>query len=222
MELNIIYADSAFENTIVPSGQRFLFLGYENGTEGGNVVIRYKDSNGLFGNIASGSGLVGEEQSVEINTVIGNKLVVSSTSVPVFIKTNLGNFYPIEKDTISQSGGEFQIDVEPYLAYDNVLEFTGPWTVYLSGGTKGESLRYDEVGLLSDRSQYDAEAYKFSFLATDTGELFIKLSDDLGDWSDPILLDNSKQVADLTSRLDEIEDDLQNVLSAIETELDTI
>ena len=97
MELNIIYLDSDFSNTVIPSGQRFLFLGYDNGVDGGQVVIRYKDSDGNFGNIASGSGFAGEEQYVEVNTTISNKLVVSTTSVPVFIKTNLGNLYPIEK-----------------------------------------------------------------------------------------------------------------------------
>ena len=227
MELNKIFPDNSFLKTKVPIGQRFVFLGYANG-EDGEVVIRYKDSDGNFGNIASG-GIVsgGDSQEVEITSLDNNgNIVVGTNSVPVFIKTNKGNFYPVEKDTLSQTEGVFYIDSKPYLAYDNVDTFTGVWTVYLSGGVNGkdgQSLKYDEVGLKENLSQYDGKPYKFSYLAYDTGELYIKLSDTSGDWSNPpLLLDNSKQVKDLTDRLNAIELNLSAVISNIETELGKI
>lgn len=227
MELNKIYLDSDFSNTVVPSGQRFLFLGYDNGSEDGQVVIRYKDSDGNFGNIASGGIVSGaDNQEIEITELDENgNIVIEANSVPVFIKTNKGNFYPVEKDTLSKSGNYFYIDSKPYLAYDNVEKFTETWVVYLSGGANGKdgtSLRYDEVGLKDNLGQYNDKPYKFSYLAYDTGELYIKLSNTSGDWSEPLLLDNSKQVKDLTDRLDAIESNLSTIISNIETELGKI
>lgn len=193
MELNKIYLDSDFSNTVVPVGQRFLFLGYYDGIEGSEIVIRYKDSDGNFGNIASGSTKEEpKEQYIEINSLSNGFIVVNSGSIPVFIKTSLGNFYPIEKDTLFQNNESFYIDATPYLAYDNVVNFSGVWRVYLSNGAKGDSLRYDEVGKFSDRSKYDDKPYKFSFLATDQSFIYIKLSNYSGDWSDPISLKGDK------------------------------
>ena len=53
-------------------------------------------------------------------------------------------------------------------------------------GDKGDNFTVDATGLLSERSQYDAEEKGFSFLATDDGNLYIKNSDTSGDWSGPI------------------------------------
>ena len=53
-------------------------------------------------------------------------------------------------------------------------------------GEKGDNFTVNATGLLAERSQYDAEAKGFSFLATDTGNLYIKNSDTSGDWSEPI------------------------------------
>ena len=53
-------------------------------------------------------------------------------------------------------------------------------------GEKGDNFTVNATGLLAERSQYDAEAKGFSFLATDTGNLYIKNSDTSGDWSGPI------------------------------------
>ena len=195
MELNRIYLDSDFKNTVVPVGQRFLFLGYHDGIEGSEIVIRYKDSDGNFGNIASGSiNEEPKEQYIEVNSLSNGFIVVNSGSIPIFIKTSLGNFYPIEKDTLFQNDEEFYIDATPYLAYDNTTEFSGSWRVYLSGGIKGDSLRYDEVGQFSDRSKYDDKPYKFSFLAVDERKIYIKLSNNRGDWSQGISVDGKDGV----------------------------
>ena len=187
MELNRIYLDSDFSNTIVPVGQRFLFLGYYDGIEGSEIVIRYKDSDGNFGNIASGSiNEEPKEQYIEVDSLSNGFIVINTGSIPVFIKTSLGNFYPIEKDTLFQNNESFYIDATPYLAYDNATEFSGNWRIYLSNGAKGDSLTYNEVGVFADRSKYDDKPYKFSFLATDQGMIYIKLSDNNGDWSEGI------------------------------------
>lgn len=53
-------------------------------------------------------------------------------------------------------------------------------------GDKGDNFTVSATGLLSERSQYDAEEKGFSFLATDDGNLYIKNSDTSGDWSGPI------------------------------------
>ena len=140
MELNKINLDSAYSNTVVPEGQRFLFLGYKDGDESKEVVIRYKDSNGNYGNIASGQNVDDENNSgyIEVSSIENGKIVFSTSSFPVFIKTSNGNFYPIEKQTLTQIENNFYVEVEPYLAYDNVTEFNGTWVIYLAGGTKGD------------------------------------------------------------------------------------
>ena len=53
-------------------------------------------------------------------------------------------------------------------------------------GEQGQSLEIDRIGPLANRSYYDAEATNFMYLALDTAQIFLKLSDVSGDWSDPI------------------------------------
>ena len=141
MELNKIHLDADFNNTVVPVGQRFLFLGYLDGDQSTNeIVIRYKDSDGNFGNLSSDS----EDTTIEIEREItedniqdGN-IVLSNSAIPVSIKTSNNNIYPIEKDTLKEENGKFIIELEPYLAYENTEDFVSPWTVYYGGGAKGE------------------------------------------------------------------------------------
>lgn len=141
MELNKIHLDSDFNKTIVPVGQRFLFLGYLDGDQSTNeIVIRYKDSDGNFGNLSSDS----EDTSIEIEREItedniqdGN-IVLSNSAIPVLIKTSNNNIYPIEKNTLKEENGSFIIKLAAYLAYENTKEFVAPWVVYFGGGSKGE------------------------------------------------------------------------------------
>ena len=69
-----------------------------------------------------------------------NKATLNGTNVPVGIMTNSGNYYPIEKGSviINVSEGNVQLDVSPYLAYDNSASFSGTWTVYFAAGKQGE------------------------------------------------------------------------------------
>ena len=69
-----------------------------------------------------------------------NIATLTGTSVPVGIRTNKGNYYPVEKGSvvIDVSGGTINLDVSPYLAYDNSASFSGTWTVYFAAGKQGE------------------------------------------------------------------------------------
>ncbi len=50
-------------------------------------------------------------------------------------------------------------------------------------GTYGPTLKIDAVGLLADRDQYDSASAGFTFYASDSEQLYLKLSSTLGDWS---------------------------------------
>lgn len=53
-------------------------------------------------------------------------------------------------------------------------------------GDKGDPMKIDATGTAAELSQYETELKGFSFLATDTGMVYIKSSDDPGDWSEPV------------------------------------
>lgn len=53
-------------------------------------------------------------------------------------------------------------------------------------GEKGDPMRIDATGVSTDLRNYDAQLKGFAFLATDTGKVYIKASDTVGDWSDPV------------------------------------
>ncbi len=53
-------------------------------------------------------------------------------------------------------------------------------------GEKGDGFKVDAVGLFSELSDYDDELASFTFLASDTGNLYIKNTNTSGDWSDAI------------------------------------
>ncbi|MCO7546189.1 pyocin knob domain-containing protein [Pseudomonas nitrititolerans] len=50
-------------------------------------------------------------------------------------------------------------------------------------GTYGPTLKIDAVGLLADRDQYDSASAGFTFYASDSEQLYLKLSSAPGDWS---------------------------------------
>lgn len=54
---------------------------------------------------------------------------------------------------------------------------------YIKGET-GKNFDPDQVGLLADRGDFDGQPKNFSYLATDTGELYFRV--DPSGWSDPI------------------------------------
>lgn len=76
--------------------------------------------------------LIGASQTV--SSLTSGYIVVEHDAIPVALKTDLGNLYPVEKGTYTISSGAWQIDPAAYLAYDGSASFTGPWTVYFAGG----------------------------------------------------------------------------------------
>ena len=74
------------------------------------------------------------------SNVSENIATLATSNIPVGVRTNKGNYYPVEKGSIviNVSGGTVQIDVSPYLAYDNSASFSGTWTVYFAAGKQGE------------------------------------------------------------------------------------
>ena len=59
-------------------------------------------------------------------------------------------------------------------------------------GDRGEAFKIDATGTFAERSAYDAGLKNFVYLATDTGNIYIKNSDTPGDWSDPIAFKGEK------------------------------
>ena len=60
MNLDKIYTDAEFANSVIPQGTRLVFLGYKDGVSG-EVTLRYKDSDGNFGNVSTAGGSGGGE-----------------------------------------------------------------------------------------------------------------------------------------------------------------
>lgn len=80
--------------------------------------------------------------------------------------------------TINASGP----DTAKVFAFDLMI----PQGIQGDQGPKGDPMKIDATGLSTDLSQYDSEPKGFSFLATDSGMVYIKNSDTSGDWSDPV------------------------------------
>ena len=60
MNLDKIYTDAEFANSVIPVGTRLVYLGYADGISG-EVTLRYKDSDGKFGNVSTAGGSGGGE-----------------------------------------------------------------------------------------------------------------------------------------------------------------
>ena len=95
-----------------------------------------------------------------------------------YLATDNGNIY-IKEDDLSG-------------AWSAGIPFRGPQGPAGADGAKGAdgadgtSFEVTETGLLAGLSAYDAELKGFAYLATDTGDLYIKQSNTSGDWSNPI------------------------------------
>ena len=72
------------------------------------------------------------------------------------------------------------------IGVDTGVPVTGPRGEKGEKGDKGDPMKIDATGTAAELAQYDAEAKGFSFLATDTGKVYIKNSDTSGDWSEPV------------------------------------
>ena len=53
-------------------------------------------------------------------------------------------------------------------------------------GDVGEAFKIDETGVLEDKPLYDDRPQGFAFLDVSSGMLYVKLSSEVGDWSEPL------------------------------------
>ncbi len=79
-------------------------------------------------------------------------------------------------------------------------------------GDIGEPFTFDAVGLFSQRPSFDAQPEGFAFLATDQGNIYIKLSSISGDWSTAIAFKGDKGDTGATGSIADI-----SVLELIQT-----
>ena len=73
----------------------------------------------------------------------------------------------------------------PWTDLVTLASLTGPAGAAGPAGAPGESFTVDAQGALAGRSAYDAEAVGFSYLATDTGDLYFR-EGAAGNWSAPL------------------------------------
>ena len=76
-------------------------------------------------------------QVVYVYQLKNSFIQVSDVSFPVWVQTSKGNFYPIQKTTLTHENNVYKINPNCYLAYDNTAIFEGPWVIYYAGGTEG-------------------------------------------------------------------------------------
>lgn len=67
----------------------------------------------------------------------GNYTLAGTITVPYAVLTNAGNFYPVEKGsvTVNTTLNTVTLNVAPYLAYDNAGSFSGTWRLYFAAGS---------------------------------------------------------------------------------------
>lgn len=128
-----------------------------------------------------------ENFKVEVNELVSGTICIEGEyAFPVALCTSKGSCYPIEKESVSYDGTSWVITPEKYLAYDNSASFSGPWYVYCAGGIKGDpgaNFTPDARGLAAERSSFDSREKGFAFLDVESGNMYFKLSDEEGAWS---------------------------------------
>ena len=125
--------------------------------------------------------------------------------MPLIIQVPISVFIP--SDTLKYRA---EIHATEEIASPGASDFSGAtWVKYIgddgatgpagADGEDGQSFTVDATGLLSEKSTYDAELEGFAFLATDTGDIYIKNSDTSGDWSNA--LSHSREIPVQTVRM---------------------
>jgi hypothetical protein len=112
---------------------------------------------------------------------------------PIGLITDKGNYYPIEKGTLTAVSGGWELDPTVYLAYDNSEQFSGSWAVYLgsevsgggggsSGGITQEQLEQALSGMTIDTSVSSGTAIRlthnaiFKYAITENDDIIIDTS----------------------------------------------
>ena len=133
---------------------------------------------------------------VEVNSLVSGTIRIDEEhAFPVMLCTSKGSCYPIEKESLSRSGSSWVIKAAKYLAYDNSSFFTPPWYVYCAGGIKGEpgaNFTPDVRGLSREKYEYDSREKGFAFMDIESGNMFFKLSEAEGDWSQVFLFQGER------------------------------
>lgn len=111
----------------------------------GDPIINAESSDVVKSEIAEFvSSMVKSKIAVSFSELKNGKIAISGKmNPPIGLVTDKGNYYPIEKGTLTAVSGGWELEPSVYLAYDNSAEFGGVWTVYLgsdvSGGSGGGS-----------------------------------------------------------------------------------
>lgn len=83
-------------------------------------------------------GLIKGKLAYTVSDLTEGKILISGKmNPPVGLLTDRGNYYPIEKGSLTVVSGGFQLDPTVYMAYDGTAEFAGTWTVYLGSEVSG-------------------------------------------------------------------------------------
>lgn len=74
------------------------------------------------------------------DTVFQNKTYFKAARVPIGVKTNKDNYYPVVAGSVVIGDTLTSLDVTHYLAEDSQSEFQGVWTAYFSQGYNESSI----------------------------------------------------------------------------------
>lgn len=111
----------------------------------GDPIVNAESSDIVKSEIAEFvSSMVKSKVAVSFSELKNGKIAISGKmNPPIGLITDKGNYYPVEKGTLTAVSGGWELEPGVYLAYDNSAEFGGIWTVYLgsdvSGGSGGGS-----------------------------------------------------------------------------------
>ena len=132
------HIDSTSKHWMIGSTDTGVVAEAQDGTDGFSPYIgangNWVDKDGDTGVKAEISGSYTEFSSVDGS---GNYTLAGTTTVPYAVLTNAGNFYPVEKGsvTVNTTLNTVTLNVAPYLAYDNAQSFSGTWRLYFAAGS---------------------------------------------------------------------------------------
>jgi hypothetical protein len=131
--------------------------------------------------ISIGTVIKGDEASATISQVDEN--VTLNLTLPKGDKGNKGDVADISAGTVTTLAPSENATVEIVPNADNsgyLVNFSIP------KGDVGEAFKIDATGVTEDKSLYDDQQQGFAFLDVTSGMLYVKLSSDIGDWSEPL------------------------------------
>ena len=83
-------------------------------------------------------GLIKGKLAYTVSDLADGKIIISGKmNPPVGLLTDKGNYYPVEKGSLTVVSDGFELDPTVYMAYDGTAEFAGTWTVYLGSEVSG-------------------------------------------------------------------------------------